>query len=345
MDCVTRQTPMRIDPVLTIRGLHTYFYTDKGVVRAVQGVDLDVPRGGTLGLVGESGCGKSVTAFSVLRLITPPGRIVSGRIALHQDGAERVLTEMTHDGPEIRQIRGKEIAMVFQEPMSSLSPVHTAGAQVVEAIRLHTLLRRRAARERAVSMLTHVGIPDAPRRFRQYPHEMSGGMRQRVMIAMALACRPALLIADEPTTALDVTIQAQILELMRQLQQEMGMAILLITHDLGVIADMADHVAVMYLGRIVEQAEAKTLFAHPVHPYTQALLHSMPTANTQRKTPLAAIAGSVPDPFVVIDGCPFHPRCPDAVPGECDRGDAPALRELVGAHSVACPVRCKGLSS
>jgi peptide/nickel transport system ATP-binding protein len=334
-----RPTP---NPVLTIRDLRTHFFMDEGVVRAVDGLDLDVPRGDTIGLVGESGCGKSVTAFAVLRLITPPGRIVSGRIALHQNGTERVLTDLDENGQEIRRIRGKEVAMVFQEPMSSLSPVHMVGHQIVEAIALHTDRRGRDARHHAIDMLARVGLPDAPTRFRQYPHEMSGGMRQRVMIAMALSCRPALLIADEPTTALDVTIQAQILDLMRELQDELGMAILLITHDLGVVAEMAHHVAVMYLGRIVEQSDVERVFANPLHPYTRALLQSIPGVDKQRKSQLLTISGSVPDPFERPTGCPFHPRCPEAVKGRCDQGEPPPLVEVAAARKVACWLRHEG---
>jgi len=240
------------EPIVSIEGLKTHFFLDEGTVRAVEGVDLVIPRGTTVGLVGESGCGKSVTALSILRLISPPGRIVAGKITLHRDGERLVLTDLPDEGKEIRQIRGKEISMIFQEPMTSLSPVHTIGNQIVEAVTLHTPLRGKGAWAHAVEMLGKVGIPDPARRARQYPHELSGGMRQRAMIAMALACRPSLLIADEPTTALDVTIQAQILDLMRDLQSELDMAILLITHDLGVVAEMASEVAVMYCGRIVD---------------------------------------------------------------------------------------------
>jgi len=229
--------------------------------------------------------------------------------------------------------------MIFQEPMTSLSPVHTVGSQILEAVKLHTAMRGREARAHAVHMLERVGIPDAPRRYGQYPHEMSGGMRQRAMIAMALSCRPSLLIADEPTTALDVTIQAQILELMRDLQAELGMSILLITHDLGVVAEMADEVAVMYLGRIVEHAATDRIFAEPQHPYTRALLKSIPGRETRRKSRLQVIAGSVPDPFERIPGCPFHPRCDKAIAGECNQGEPPPLLELEAGHAVACFVR------
>ncbi|KPJ70904.1 MAG: peptide ABC transporter ATPase [Planctomycetes bacterium DG_20] len=330
-----------MDPLLTIRDLRTYFFLDEGTVRAVDGVDLVVPRGTTVGLVGESGCGKSVTAYSVLRLISPPGRIVSGAIVLHDSGGEDVvLTSLAQEGRAIRRIRGHRIAMIFQEPMTSLSPVHTVGGQIGEAVRLHTDRSRADARAHAIRMMAHVGIPDAARRYRQYPHEMSGGLRQRAMIAMALACRPALLIADEPTTALDVTIQAQILDLMRGLQAESGMSILLITHDLGVVAEMASHVAVMYMGRVVEQADTDSVFHDPLHPYTAALLKSIPGAGGAAKGRLQVIAGSVPDAFERIAGCAFHPRCPLAEPGLCDRGDEkPPLVELKRRHHSACLVR------
>jgi len=326
-------------PLLTIEGLKTHFFLDEGTVRAVEGVDLVVPRGTTLGLVGESGCGKSVTAFSILRLISPPGRIVAGRIVLHRRDGDVALTDLKEDGEAIRRIRGREISMIFQEPMTSLSPVHTVGNQIVEAVTLHTPKRGAEARAHAVHMLGRVGIPDPDRRFRQYPHEMSGGMRQRAMIAMALSCRPSLLIADEPTTALDVTIQAQILELMRELQAELGMSILLITHDLGVVAEMAREVAVMYWGRVVERAATQEIYSNPQHPYTRALLRSIPGRGTRRKARLEVITGSVPDPFQALPGCPFHPRCEEARPGRCDCGEAPPLVELSPGHSVACFMR------
>jgi len=331
------------ESLLTIRDLKTYFFLDEGTVRAVDGVDLEIPRGTTVGLVGESACGKSVTALSILRLISHPGRIVAGRIVLHRNSQAVVLTDLKEECPAIREIRGKEIAMIFQEPMTSLSPVHTVGNQITEAIALHTPRRGAVARSHAVQMLGRVGIPDAKRRFRQYPHEMSGGMRQRAMIAMALSCRPSLLIADEPTTALDVTIQAQILELMRDLQAELGMSILLITHDLGVVAEMAREVAVMYLGRVVEQADTRRIYSDPQHPYTRALLRSIPGSGTRRKARLKVIAGSVPDPFQTIPGCPFHPRCEEAEAGLCDRGDPPPLLELGPGHTAACFIRHRGL--
>ena len=325
-----------MDHVLTINNLKTHFFLDEGTVRAVDGVTMDIPRGKTVGIVGESGCGKSVTAFSALRLVSSPGRIVAGEIVLHRPDREIYLTDLDEEGEDIRAIRGHEIAMIFQEPMTSLSPVHTVGFQIVEAIRLHLDLRGEEARALAVNMLDRVGIPDAERRFAQYPHEMSGGMRQRVMIAMALSCRPSLLIADEPTTALDVTIQAQILDLMRDLQDEFQMSIMLITHDLGVVAEMADEVAVMYMGRIVEHAATEEIFEHPKHPYTQALMESIPGMSRARKMRLQTIRGSVPDPYTQLQGCPFHPRCEVAQDGVCNTGDRPELLAVEDGHGVAC---------
>jgi peptide/nickel transport system ATP-binding protein len=325
-----------LDNVLTINNLKTHFFLDEGTVRAVDGVTMDIPRGKTVGIVGESGCGKSVTAFSALRLVSSPGRIVAGEIVLHRPDREIYLTDLDEEGEDIRAIRGHEIAMIFQEPMTSLSPVHTVGFQIVEAIRLHLNLRGEEARSIAVNMLDRVGIPDADRRFAQYPHEMSGGMRQRVMIAMALSCRPALLIADEPTTALDVTIQAQILDLMRDLQDEFQMSIMLITHDLGVVAEMSDEVAVMYMGRIVEHAATEEVFENPKHPYTQALMESIPGMIRARKTRLQTIRGSVPDPYTQLQGCPFHPRCESAQDGVCNTGDRPELLSVGDGHGAAC---------
>ena len=263
--------------LLSIQNLQTHFFLDEGIVRAVNGVNLEIPLGETISIVGESGCGKSVTAFSVLQLIASPGRIVSGKIVFHRSNSDDVvLTDLTEGGERIRAIRGSEIAMIFQEPMTSLSPVHTVGNQVMEALTLHTNLGKTEARLQVIDMMQRVGIPNPVERFNQYPHQMSGGLRQRMIIAMALICQPKLLIADEPTTALDVTIQAQILQLMRDLQTEFEMSILLITHDLGVVAEMADQVAVMYLGRIVEQAEMTNLFTNPQHPYTKGLLACRP---------------------------------------------------------------------
>ena len=331
-----QKRPCDLDKVLTINNLKTHFFLDEGTVRAVDGVTMDIPRGKTVGIVGESGCGKSVTAFSALRLVSSPGRIVAGEIVLHRPDREIYLTDLDEEGEDIRAIRGHEIAMIFQEPMTSLSPVHTVGFQIVEAIRLHLNLRGEEARSIAVNMLDRVGIPDADRRFAQYPHEMSGGMRQRVMIAMALSCRPALLIADEPTTALDVTIQAQILDLMRDLQDEFQMSIMLITHDLGVVAEMSDEVAVMYMGRIVEHAATEEIFENPKHPYTQALMQSIPGMIRARKTRLQTIRGSVPDPYTQLQGCPFHPRCESAQDGVCNTGDRPELLSVGDGHGAAC---------
>jgi len=330
------------DNLLTIENLHTHFFLDEGIVRAVDGIDLAIPRGTTLCLVGESGCGKSVAAFSVLRLISSPGRIVEGKITLHRQQGDIDLTALKDDGEAIRKIRGREIAMIFQEPMTSLSPVHTVGEQILEMVTLHSGMSKAGAKAHAVKSMERVGIPDAARRFHQFPHEMSGGLRQRAMIAMALSCSPSLLIADEPTTALDVTIQAQILELMREQQQALNMSILLITHDLGVVAEMAQEVAVMYLGRIVEQALVASIFATPQHPYTRALLQSIP-GRAPRKTALQAIPGSVPDPFQQIAGCPFHPRCAEAVAGLCDQGERPRLLEMEPGHKAACFVRQREL--
>ncbi len=335
--------PSDAKPLLSIEDLKTYFFLDEGTVYAVNGVSFDIQRSTTLGVVGESGCGKSVTALSVLRLITKPGKIVSGRIVLHHDGEDIVLTDLSADGPAMRKIRGAEVAMIFQEPMTSLSPVHTVGSQIAEAARLHMGMNRARAKAHSINIMDKVGIPDAAHRYQQYPHEMSGGLRQRGVIAMALSCRPSLLIADEPTTALDVTIQAQILELMSDLQKELNMSIMLITHDLGVIAEVADEVAMMYLGRIVEQSDTISVFDDPLHPYTRALLKSIPGRGTARKTQSQVIKGSVPDPSQRIAGCPFHPRCDEARAGLCDRGDPPPLLEVKPNHKVACLVRHKEL--
>ena len=326
-------------PLLTIENLQTFFHLDEGTVKAVDGVSMSIPRGKTTCIVGESGCGKSVTAFSILRLVAPPGRIVGGRIVLHRDnGDDVVLTDLKDNSPALRRIRGHDIAMIFQEPMTSLSPVHTVGKQIAEAVLLHTDLTKSAARDHTVAMMKRVGIPDSDRRFDQYPHEMSGGLRQRTMIAMALVCRPSLLIADEPTTALDVTIQAQILQLIRDLQQEMGMSVLLITHDLGVVAEMAEEVAVMYRGRIVERGNVDDIFYRPSHPYTRALLESIP-GRAPRKGALKVIAGSVPDPFQELAGCAFAPRCEQAEEGLCNLGGYPVLVRVSSSQESAC-VRC-----
>jgi len=306
-------------PLLEVRDLRTHFELEDGVVKAVDGVSLTVPRGRTLAVVGESGCGKSVTARSILRLVERPARIVGGQILLYGDQpSDDPLDLLAAKDKRLRQVRWSDIAMVFQEPMASLSLVHTIGNQIIEAIRLHENLGKSEARERAIEMLDRVGIPDPKRRVDSYPFELSGGMRQRAMIAMALSCRPRLLIADEPTTALDVTTQAQILDLLQDLQQELGMAIMLITHDLGVAAQVADEVAVMYLGEVVEHGPAASVLSHPKHPYTQALVKSVPRLGQRGQGRLAAVRGTVPPPYERPSGCRFHPRCDAFMAGICD---------------------------
>ena len=319
------------EALLEIRGLKTHFKTDDGMVRAVDGVDLTIGRGETLSVVGESGCGKTVTAMTVLKLIAmPPGRIVEGRILWKgRDLVPLGASEMQH-------IRSREIAIVFQEPMTSLNPVYTIGEQIAEVIRLHQGLTRREAMDKAVEMLRLVHVPAPERRVRDYPHQLSGGMRQRVMIAMALACSPELLIADEPTTALDVTIQAQILDLLAEMKARFGMAIMLITHAMGVVAEVAQRVAVMYAGRVVEEAPVEDLFAHPLHPYTQGLIRSIPRLEKGggRKRRLEAISGTVPSLLDPPPGCRFAPRCSFATPA-CTAA-VPELRAITGGHKVAC---------
>ena len=316
------------EPLLAVRDLCTYFFTDDGVAKAVDGVSFDVLPGSVLGLVGESGCGKSVTALSVMRLIqSPPGRIVSGSIRFQGTPL------LTLPERRMRTIRGNDISMIFQEPMTSLNPVFTVGDQIMEAVILHQEVSRAEARRRAIEIVQKVGIPDAEERIGNYPHQMSGGMRQRVMIAMALSCNPMLLIADEPTTALDVTIQAQILDLLKQLQDEFGMSILLITHDLGVIAETAHRVAVMYAGKIAEFADVETLFADAKHPYTEGLFRSIPRLG-ERRAELDVIPGTVPDALHFPDGCKFHPRCPRAF-GPCPHHEPP-LEEIAPGHTCAC---------
>ncbi len=320
--------------LLRVENLRTWFHTPAGLVRAVDGVSLSLGHGRTLGLVGESGCGKSVTALSVLRLVDPPGRIEEGSRILFEDRDLAVAEE-----DELQDVRGNQISMIFQEPMTSLNPVYPIGQQVAEPLQLHQKLGHRAAMERTIELLRLVGIPSADRRVRDYPHQMSGGMRQRVMIAMALACNPRLLIADEPTTALDVTIQAQILELMKDLKRRLDTSILLITHDLGVIAEMADEVAVMYAGRIVEHGSVDQIFNHPQHPYTEALLHSLPVLGMTQAEPLKVIRGMVPSPLNWPAGCRFGPRC-DYVFDRCRREDPPLLR--VDGQLAACWLCEKG---
>lgn len=330
-------------PVLTVRDLCTYYFSNEGTTKAVDGVNLDIIAGKTLGIVGESGCGKSVTARSILRIVEQPGRIVRGEILLHPakpGGTPRDLTKLSADGPEMRSIQGGDISLIFQEPMTSFSPVHTIGNQIIETIRIHdTIIKEREARDRAIELLQMVGIPRAERRVDEFAYQLSGGLRQRAMIALALACNPRLLIADEPTTALDVTTQAQILDLLRRLQAERGMAVMLITHNLGVIAEMADDVAVMYLGRVVEHASVRELFRSPQHPYTQALLRSIPSLHNPPRQPLATIEGTVPHPLNRPTGCPFHPRCDLAIAGICDTHD-PILQPVGGADGSDRLVSC-----
>jgi oligopeptide/dipeptide ABC transporter ATP-binding protein len=317
-----------MEPLLSIDNLEVQFYTMEGIHQAVRGLSLTLEKGDTLGLVGESGSGKSVTALSLMRLIpSPPGKILGGRISF--DGQDI----LTLPDEAIRRIRGNEIAMIFQEPMTSLNPIHTCGKQIMEPLILHLGLTKKAAEERALELMTMVGIPSPKQRLKEYPHQLSGGMRQRVMIAMALACKPKLLIADEPTTALDVTIQAQILELMKELRQEINSAIILITHDLGVVSEMCSHVAVMYAGQIVEACAVSELFKRPLHPYSEGLLFSIPVISKTRER-LFAIEGSVPSPFAMPPGCAFSPRCKYART-ECN-GGLPPLVPVGEDHLVRC---------
>jgi len=317
--------------LLEVKDLRTHFPTRAGLVRAVDGVSFNLDRGELLGLVGESGCGKSMTALSVMRLIAPPGKIVSGEVLF--DGKD--LLQLSD--AEMRQMRGDDIAMIFQDPMTSLNPVYTVGEQIAEALRLHRRLSRKEARQATIEAMREVAIPDPARRINDYPHQLSGGMRQRVMIAMALACNPKLLIADEPTTALDVTIQAQILELLNELRKQRDLAVLLITHDLGVVAEVADRVAVMYTGRIVEESPVEELFARPKHPYTEGLLRSVPKLTGEdviKKERLETIEGVVPSPTDLPPGCHFAPRCPHRMP-RCTAEDIP-LYQLEGGVQVRC---------
>src|SRR5215216_5469629 len=338
--------PTSDPPLLAVRDLKTYFFQDDGLVKAVDGASFDVFSGKTLGIVGESGCGKSVTARSIMRIVDRPGRIVGGQILLQRsgktarrlqgDGEDAVdLVKLKADGAEMRAINGGEIGLIFQEPMTSFSPVHTVGNQIVEAIRLHQAMSAKAARARAIELLRLVGVPRAEGRVDEYAHQLSGGLRQRAMIAMALAADPRLLIADEPTTALDVTTQSQILNLLLDLQERNGMAIMLITHDLGVIAEMADDVVVMYLGRVVEEGPVDDIFHAPKHPYTRALLRSIPSVDSPPRRKLPTISGSIPHPYNRPPGCPFHTRCPDFMPGLCNVVE-PALAPVGPGQMAAC---------
>jgi oligopeptide/dipeptide ABC transporter ATP-binding protein len=337
---------MQAGTLLEVKNLKTYFFLDEGTVRSVDGVDFSIQRGQTLGVVGESGCGKSVTARSILRIVPKPGRIVDGEITFHRVADTRPgstdfdlvdLTKLNPMGSEIRDIRGREIALVPQEPMASLSPVHTIGNQIMEAILLHQKVNKTEARAKTIDILELVGFPNPKQRVDSHPYQLSGGLRQRAVIAMALSCHPSLLIADEPTTALDVTTEAQILRLMRRLQEEFGMAIMYITHNLGVVAQMTERVIVMYMGKVVEEADVDTIFHNPKHPYTSALLRSIPRLGlrTREHQRLEAIRGTVPDPFSIPKGCPFHPRCSQRIRGVCDVQEPPNI-EVERGHKVRC---------
>ena len=326
--------------ILSVRNLKTNFFMDEGTVRAVAGASFDVYDGQTLGVVGESGCGKTVAALSILRIVPRPGRIVEGEILLRQDTedgreSEVDLTSLGANSKEMRSIRGAEIALVFQEPMTSLSPVHTIGNQIITTTRLHQDVSKQEAREMVIELLRLVGIPRAESAIDAYPVQLSGGLRQRAVIALALSCGPRLLIADEPTTALDVTTQAQILDLLRSLQEQTGMAIVLITHNMGVIAEMADQVVVMYLGQVVEEGPVDDVFHASKHPYTKALLRSIPSIHSTPKVQLPTISGAIPHAYQRPSGCPFHPRCPDFIPGVCDQRE-PTLLSVGDAHQVSC---------
>ncbi|MEM7738080.1 MAG: ABC transporter ATP-binding protein [Deinococcota bacterium] len=333
-----RPNPDRLnaDNLIEIQDLHTHFFTDEGVVKAVEGTSFTVPRGKTLCVVGESGSGKSITARSIMRIVAHPGKIVSGDIWYYRTPTETVnLAKFDPRGEDIRAIRGKEISMIFQEPMTALSPIHTIGNQMMEMVRLHLPVSKQEAFDRSVKMLGRVGIPKPKDRMSAYTFELSGGMRQRVCIAMALVCEPRLLIADEPTTALDVTTQANILDLIYDLQQEMGMSVMFITHDLGVVAEIADSVVVMYLGKAVEKADIDSIFEDPKHPYTQALMRSIPKLDLQERERLEQIRGMVPHPFNRPSGCGFHTRCDQFQRGLCDKV-VPELIQLEGGREVSC---------
>jgi peptide/nickel transport system ATP-binding protein len=344
-DLLGLETAKEQDIILRINNLHTYFYTDIGISRALNGVSFDIPARKVMGVVGESGCGKSVTALSCMRLLPKSAKIMKGDITLFrhakkENGGSEILdtvtlTNLDSMSQEIRDIRGAELAMIFQEPMTSLNPSYTVGDQIAEAIVLHQEVDHTEAQKRTIKILDQVGMANAAGIFKRYPHELSGGMRQRAMIAMGLSCNPAVLFADEPTTALDVTTEAQILDLMRDLQTTLGMTIVFITHNLGVVAQMCDYVAVMYLGRIVEQASIEPIFYNPKHPYTKALLNSIPHAGSRVHSRLQPIRGVVPDPFSTIKGCPFNPRCNSFMPGKCDQA-VPAMTKVGDGHVVRC---------
>ena len=324
------------DFLVEIKDLKTHFFTDEGLVRAVDGVDFGIRRGKTLCVVGESGSGKSITARSLMQLIDPPGRIVSGEVLYRRDASSIIdIIQLDPRGSDVRRIRGKEIAMIFQEPMTSLSPVHTIGNQIIEMIKLHLPISEKEARDRAIEMLRRVGMPKAEQRIDSFVFQLSGGMRQRAMIAMALACEPKLLIADEPTTALDVTTQAVILDLIGDLQRDIGMSVMFITHDLGVVAEIADDVVVMYLGTVCESGGVDSIFHDPKHPYTRALLGSIPKMVDGETTRLTSIRGMVPHPFNRPRGCPFHPRCEEMIPGVCN-SITPPIETIGDGRTVRC---------
>jgi peptide/nickel transport system ATP-binding protein len=327
------------DMLLQVDDLCTHFDTDFGTVKAVDGVTFDVRKGEVLGIVGESGCGKSVTARSILRILSRTASITSGSMLFRsdygKDGEPVDLAALPNDSKTLRQIRGKEITMIFQEPMTAFCPVYTIGNQISEALEFHQKMKKPEARERVADLLDRVGIPNAAQHVDSYPYQLSGGMRQRAMIAMALSCNPKLLVADEPTTALDVTIQAQIMELIMDLHAEYGMSVIMITHDLGVVAEVSDRVAVMYLGKVVERGTTRQVFKDPLHPYTKALLKSIPKVSQPRGPLLPTIKGSVPDPYNVPEGCHFHPRCEAFMAGICD-GRLPEIAEIRDGHEARC---------
>jgi len=325
-----------MEPVLAVRDLRVHFFLDEGLVRAVDGVSFDVAPGEVVGIVGESGCGKSVTMRAVLQIVDSPGRVVGGTMLFSGEGGRVVdLARLDPRGAMMRAIRGAEIALIPQEPMAAFSPVHSVGGQIMEAIELHRGIRGSDARRMAADICRQVGMPAPEQRLGDYAWQLSGGLRQRALIAMAVSCDPRLLVADEPTTAVDVTTQAQILRLLRRLQRERGAAVVFITHDLGVIAQMADRVMVMYLGRVMEQGPVDAIFHDAKHPYTQALLRSIPRLNSTTREALPTISGSIPHPLNQPRGCPFHPRCPHAIPGTCDVR-RPALRPVGEGHLASC---------
>ncbi len=334
-------TKIAEDEILCVRGLRTYFSTEEGLTRAVDGVSFSVPRGKVVGIVGESGCGKSVTIKSILRIVQQPGELVGGEILFRPSDADSGASEpvdlakLDATGRRMRAIRGDDIALIPQEPMAALSPVHTIGDQLEEAVLLHRKVSRAEAKQIVIKALNEVGMPSPEERLGMYSWELSGGLRQRVMIAMALVCDPELLIADEPTTAIDVTTQAQVLSLLRKLQSEHNLSVIFITHDLGVIAQLADSVVVMYLGRVMEEGPVDAIYHSPLHPYTRALLESVPSVHQTSREPLPAIAGSIPHPFNRPKGCPFHPRCPSFMPGKCDTR-TPRPSKITTDQSVAC---------